>query len=631
MLKKGEISMATNNKKNYEKNKPENNRVSNVPSFDRNKKNSGPQTKVNGGVFKYVGDVTVGELAKKLNLNSSDIIKFLFMNKKAMVTINQTLSDDLIAEVCINYGYDFQKEEVVDKENFEDIKIEDDEKDLQERPPVVVVMGHVDHGKTTLIDTIRDSHVAEGEAGLITQQIGAYQKEIQGKKITFLDTPGHEAFTAMRARGAAITDIALIVVAADDGVMPQTVEAINHAKAAGVTIIVVINKIDKPTANVDRVKDELAQYDLIPEEWGGDTIFREISAKKKIGIDELLETILVVSELKELKANPHRYALGTVIEASLDKNEGPKATLLVQNGTLKVGDSVVVGNYYCKVRRMVNEYRQNVKQALPSTPVVVTGIEDVPTAGDSFMAFVDEKTAREISEARKLKARNKSLNKNNITSLDEIFNQIKEGELKNINIILKADLQGSVEAIKSSLEKIQVDGVKINVIHAAAGAITESDIVLASASNALVYGFNVRPDAKVRQKAAEEKVEIHLHSIIYALIEEIESAMKGLMKPIEKEVIIGQAEVRSIFKASKVGTIAGCYVTDGCLKRDCLIRLIRDGVVIYTGKISSLKRFKDDASVVKKDFECGLTIENYNDEKEYDIIEAYEIQLVERK
>lgn len=623
--------MATNNKKNYGKNKPENNRVSNVPSFDRNKKNSGPQTKVNGGVFKYVGDVTVGELAKKLNLNSSDIIKFLFMNKKAMVTINQTLSDDLIAEVCINYGYDFQKEEVVDKENFEDIKIEDDEKDLQERPPVVVVMGHVDHGKTTLIDTIRDSHVAEGEAGLITQQIGAYQKEIQGKKITFLDTPGHEAFTAMRARGAAITDIALIVVAADDGVMPQTVEAINHAKAAGVTIIVVINKIDKPTANVDRVKDELAQYDLIPEEWGGDTIFREISAKKKIGIDELLETILVVAELKELKANPHRYALGTVIEASLDKNEGPKATLLVQNGTLKVGDSVVVGNYYCKVRRMVNEYRQNVKQALPSTPVVVTGIEDVPTAGDSFMAFADEKTAREISEARKLKARNKSLNKNNITSLDEIFNQIKEGELKNINIILKADLQGSVEAIKSSLEKIQVDGVKINVIHAVAGAITESDIVLASASNALVYGFNVRPDAKVRQKAAEEKVEIHLHSIIYALIEEIESAMKGLMKPIEKEVVIGQAEVRSIFKASKVGTIAGCYVTDGCLKRDCLIRLIRDGVVIYTGKISSLKRFKDDASVVKKDFECGLTIENYNDEKEYDIIEAYEIQLVERK
>ncbi len=624
--------MAINNKKYpAKKGKNENNRVSNVPHFDKNKKSNTPQNKVKGGVFKYTGDVTVGELAKQLELNSSDIIKFLFMTKKAMVTINQTLSDDLIAEVCINYGFDFQKEEIVNKENFEDLKIVDDEKDLVERPPVVVVMGHVDHGKTTLIDTIRDSHVADGEAGLITQQIGAYQKEIQGKKITFLDTPGHEAFTAMRARGAAITDIALIVVAADDGVMPQTVEAINHAKAAGVTIIVVINKIDKPTANVDRVKDELAQYDLIPEEWGGDTIFKEVSAKKKIGIDELLETILVVAELKELKANPHRYALGSVIEASLDRNEGPKATLLVQNGTLKIGDSVVIGNYYCKVRRMVNEYRQNILSALPSTPVVVTGIEDVPTAGDSFMAFADEKTAREIADARKLKARNKSLNKSSAASLADLFNQIHEGEIKNINVVLRADLQGSVEAVKASLEKIQVEGVKVNVIHAAAGAITESDIVLAAASNALVYGFNVRPDAKVRQKAEEEHVEIHLHSIIYALIEEIENAMKGLMKPVEEEVVIGQAEVRSIFKASKVGTIAGCYVTDGCIKRDSMIRLIRDGVVIYTGKISSLKRFKDDASVVKKDFECGLTIENYNDEKEFDIIEAYEMQVVERK
>ena len=624
--------MAINNKKYPpKKGKNENNRVSNVPHFDKNKKSNTPQNKVKGGVFKYTGDVTVGELAKQLELNSSDIIKFLFMTKKAMVTINQTLSDDLIAEVCINYGFDFQKEEIVNKENFEDLKIVDDEKDLVERPPVVVVMGHVDHGKTTLIDTIRDSHVADGEAGLITQQIGAYQKEIQGKKITFLDTPGHEAFTAMRARGAAVTDIALIVVAADDGVMPQTVEAINHAKAAGVTIIVVINKIDKPTANVDRVKDELAQYDLIPEEWGGDTIFKEVSAKKKIGIDELLETILVVAELKELKANPHRYALGSVIEASLDRNEGPKATLLVQNGTLKIGDSVVIGNYYCKVRRMVNEYRQNILSALPSTPVVVTGIEDVPTAGDSFMAFADEKTAREIADARKLKARNKSLNKSSAASLADLFNQIHEGEIKNINVVLRADLQGSVEAVKASLEKIQIEGVKVNVIHAAAGAITESDIVLAAASNALVYGFNVRPDAKVRQKAEEEHVEIHLHSIIYALIEEIENAMKGLMKPVEEEVVIGQAEVRSIFKASKVGTIAGCYVTEGCIKRDSMIRLIRDGVVIYTGKISSLKRFKDDASVVKKDFECGLTIENYNDEKEFDIIEAYEMQVVERK
>ena len=619
-------------KKSGNKNKNnDNKRISNVPHYDKNKKINTSQTKVNGGVFKYTGDVTVGELAKQLNLNSSDIIKYLFINKKAMVTINQKLNDDLIAEVCINYGYDFQKEEIVSQENFEDIKIEDDPKDLCERPPVVVVMGHVDHGKTTLIDTIRDSHVAEGEAGLITQQIGAYQKEINDKKITFLDTPGHEAFTAMRARGAAITDIALIVVAADDGVMPQTVEAINHAKAAGVTIIVVINKIDKPTANVDRDKDELAQYDLIPEEWGGDTIFKEVSAKKKIGIDELLETILIVAELKELKANPNRYALGTVIEASLDKNEGPKATLLIQNGTLNVGDSVVIGNYYCKVRRMVNEHRQNLRSALPSTPVVVTGIEDVPTAGDHFMAFADEKTAREISNARKLKARNMSLNKSSAASLEDLYNQIHDGEIKNINIIVKADLQGSVEAIKSSLMKIQVEGIKINIIHAAAGAITESDVVLASASKGLIYGFNVRPDAKVRQKAAEEKVEIHLHSIIYAMIEEIQNAMKGLLKPIEKEVVIGQAEVRSIFKASKVGTIAGCYVTEGYLKRDCSIRLIRSGVVIYTGKISSLKRFKDDAARVNQDFECGLTIENYNDEKEYDIIEAYEIQLVERK
>ena len=623
--------MAANKKYSGKFNKNESTRVSNVPHFDKNKKGNVPQNKVNGGVFKYTGDVTVGELAKQLNLNSSDIIKFLFINKRAMVTINQNLSDDLIAEVCVNYGYDFQKEEVVDKEKFEDLVIVDDEKDLEERPPVVVIMGHVDHGKTTLIDTIRDSHVAAGEAGLITQQIGAYQKEIQGKKITFLDTPGHEAFTQMRARGAAVTDIALIVVAADDGVMPQTVEAINHAKAAGVTIIVVINKIDKPTANVDRVRDELAQYDLIPEEWGGETIFREISAKKKIGIDELLETILVVAELKELKANPHRYALGSVIEASLDKNEGPKATLLVQNGSLKVGDFVVIGNHFCKVRRMVNEYRQNLKLAIPSTPVVVTGIENVPTAGDSFMAFADEKTAREISEIRTLKARDKTLNKSAAASLVDLYNQISEGEIKNINIVLRADLQGSVEAVKASLEKIQVEGVRINVIHAAAGAITESDIVLASASKALVYGFNVRPDAKVRQKAEEEKVEIHLHSIIYALIEEIEDAMKGMMKPIEKEVVIGQAEVRSIFKASKIGTIAGCYVTEGYIKRDSMIRLIRDGVVVYTGKISSLKRFKDDASKVVKDFECGLTIENYNDEKEFDIIEAYEIQLVERK
>lgn len=605
-------------------------RASNVPTFDKNKKVPTNKSKVNGGVFKYTGDVTVGELAKQLNLNPTDIIRFLFLQKK-MVNINQTLSDDLIAEICVEYGYDFQKEEAVDKEDFENIVIHDDEKDLVERPPVVCVMGHVDHGKTTLIDAIRDSHVADKEAGLITQQIGAYQKEINGKKITFLDTPGHEAFTQMRARGAAVTDIALIVVAADDGVMPQTVEAINHAKAANVTIIVVINKIDKPTANIERVYDELAQYELIPEEWGGSTIFVKVSAKKKIGIDNLLETILVVAELKELKANPNRYALGSVIEASLDRNEGPKATLLIQNGTLKVGDSLVIGNYYCKVRRMVNEYRQNISTALPSTPVVVTGIENVPSAGDHFMAFSSEKEAREIADKRQLRERDKTLNKGPAASLDELFKQIQDGDIKNVNIILKADTTGSVEALKSSLNKIQVDGVKINIIHAQTGTITESDIALAAASKALIYGFNIRPNAAIRQKAQEEKVEIHLHDIIYALTEEIENAMKGMMKPVEQETILGQAEVRQIFTFSKVGTIAGCYVTEGSVKRGAQCRIIRNGVVIYTSKIKSLRREKDDASEVKKGFECGITIENYNDEKEEDIIEAFEVRLVERQ
>ena len=605
-------------------------RASNVPTFDKNKKVPTNKSKVNGGVFKYTGDVTVGELAKQLNLNPTDIIRFLFLQKK-MVNINQTLSDDLIAEICVEYGYDFQKEEAVDKEDFENIVIHDDEKDLVERPPVVCIMGHVDHGKTTLIDAIRDSHVADKEAGLITQQIGAYQKEINGKKITFLDTPGHEAFTQMRARGAAVTDIALIVVAADDGVMPQTVEAINHAKAANVTIIVVINKIDKPTANIERVYDELAQYELIPEEWGGSTIFVKVSAKKKIGIDNLLETILVVAELKELKANPNRYALGSVIEASLDRNEGPKATLLIQNGTLKVGDSLVIGNYYCKVRRMVNEYRQNISTALPSTPVVVTGIENVPSAGDHFMAFSSEKEAREIADKRQLRERDKTLNKGPAASLDELFKQIQDGDIKNVNIILKADTTGSVEALNSSLNKIQVDGVKINIIHAQTGTITESDIALAAASKALIYGFNIRPNAAIRQKAQEEKVEIHLHDIIYALTEEIENAMKGMMKPVEQETILGQAEVRQIFTFSKVGTIAGCYVTEGSVKRGAQCRIIRNGVVIYTSKIKSLRREKDDASEVKKGFECGITIENYNDEKEEDIIEAFEVRLVERQ
>ena len=617
--------MAYNNKNNKG-----NSRLSNGPKYDPNHKRGTPTNNVKGGVFVYTGSITVSELAKQLNQSVSDILKYLFLNKKIMATLNTTLDDEIIGELCLNYGFDFKKEKLIEEENFEQLEIVDDPKDLEERPPVVVIMGHVDHGKTTLIDTIRNSHIADGEAGAITQAIGAYQKEIQGKKITFLDTPGHEAFTAMRARGASVTDIAIIVVAADDGVMPQTKEAIDHARAANVSIICAINKIDKPTANVEKVKEECMQFGLIPEEYGGDVIFKEISAKKNIGIDDLLETILVVAELKELKANPKRYAMGTVIEAQLDKNEGAKATLLVQNGTLKTGDSVVIGNTYCRVRKMVNEYRKVLKVAGPATPVVVTGIEGVPQAGDRFMAYEDEKIARNIASKRALKTRNEEMQKTSAMTLNDLYDQIHNGEVKNINLIIRADVQGSVEAIKSSLEKIDIEGIKINIIRATAGSITQSDVLLASASNAIIYGFNVRPDAAVRQKAEEEKVEIRLHSIIYALIEELEEAMKGLQKPIEQEVVLGSAEIRSLFKASKVGTIAGAYVVSGVLKREAGIRLIRDGIVIYTGKLGSLKRFKDDVSKVAMGFECGFTIENFNDIKEGDIVEAYEIVEVAR-
>ena len=617
--------------KNYKPNKSNTNtRVSNGPKYDPNRKKGTPQNKVNGGVFVYTGSITVSELSKQLGLNASDIIKYLFLNKKMMVTINSQLDDEVIGELCLNYGYDFKKEKVVEEENFEELEIIDNEEDLEERPPVVVVMGHVDHGKTTLIDTIRNSNIAGGEAGAITQAIGAYQKEVLGKKITFLDTPGHEAFTQMRARGAKMTDIAIIVVAADDGVMPQTKEAIDHAKAAGVNIIVAINKIDKPAANIEKVTQELIENGLIPEEYGGKHIFKQVSAKKNIGVQELLETVLVVAELAELKANPKRYALGTVVEASLDKNEGAKATILVQNGTLNTGDSVVIGNAYCKVRKMVNEYKKILKTAGPSTPVVVTGLDEVPQAGDNFMAYADERIAKEIAYKRKLNAKNKEMKQTSAMSLDDLYGQIKEGEVTNVNIILKADVQGSVEACKGSLEKLSNDEVKINIIRATAGAITLSDVLLASASNAIIYGFNVRPDAAVRAKAAEEKVDIRLHNIIYALIEELEEAMKGMLKPIEKEVVIGQAEVRQIFKASKIGTIAGSYVLEGELKRDCKVRLLRNGIVIYTGKLGSLRRFKDDVAKVATGYECAFTIENFNDIKEGDIAEAYEIQQVAR-
>ena len=599
-----------------------NERESNIPTKKVNKANL---NKVNNGVFVFTKSLTVGELAKQLNVNASDIIKKLFMQKK-LVTINQYLDDDTIGELCLEYGYDFKKEEIVDVEDFEKAQIEDKEEDLVERPPVVTIMGHVDHGKTTLIDAIRNSNLVASEVGGISQEIGAYQKTYSGKKITFIDTPGHEAFSAMRSRGASVTDIVVLVVASDDGVMPQTLEAIDHAKAAKVPIIVAINKIDVPGSNPDKVMQELMQHDVIAEEYGGDVLCCKISAKKKIGINELLETICLQAEMLQLKANPKRYAIGTVLEAELDKGEGPKATLLVQNGTLYSGDYVVVGTTFGKVRRMTNEHKQIMKECGPGTPCSVIGLAEVPLAGDHFMAFPNEKQARDIAEKRKLKKVEKERSQNaGVNSLDDLYNKISEGQLVQINIVLKTDSTGSAEAVKGSLEKLNNNQVKVNVIRAAAGAITESDILLASASNAIIYGFNVRPTAAIRKKAEEEHVEIRLHRIIYALIEEMQDAIKGKMKKEEVEKVTGQAEVRNVFKISKVGEIAGCMVTDGFIKRDSKCRVLRDGTIVYEGKIESLKRFKDDAKEVKQGFECGIKIENFNDVHEGDVIEGFEM------
>ena len=602
------------------------NRVANVPAGNTPRK--GENAKVNKGVFVYTKCMSVGELAKQLEINSSDIIKYLFMNGK-VITINQTLDDEAIGTVCLQFGFDFRKDKEVSEENFEELEIVDDPKDLKPRPPVVTIMGHVDHGKTTLIDAIRSSHVVETEVGGISQAIGAYQKEIKGQKITFIDTPGHEAFTAMRSRGASITDIVVLVVAADDGVMPQTVEAINHARAAKVPIIVAINKIDKPGADAKRVRNELVAYDIIPEDYGGNNIFVEISAKKGIGIDDLLENILLVAEMQELKANPRRYALGTVIEANLDKGEGPKATLLVQNGTLNFQDYVVLGSAYGKIRRMTNEYKKILKAAGPSTPVSIIGLSEVPNAGDSFMAFPSEKQARDIASKRRLAKESEGRGGSSAASLDDLYNRIHEGEVENINVIIKADTTGSAEAIKGALEKLETEGVKVNIVASTAGAITESDILLASASHAIVYGFNVRPNALVKAKADEESVEIRLHRIIYALIEEMEAAMRGKLKVQMVEKITGAAEVRVIYKASKLGTIAGSYVTNGTLKHGQSVRLIRDGVVVYEGKIASMKRYKDDIKEAREGYECGIVLDGFNDEKEQDIVEGYE--MVEKK
>ena len=582
------------------------------------------KSKVNGGVFVYTGAISTNELSKSLNVPVGDIVKFLFLQGK-MITINTILDDELIGLICLEFGYDFQKKHIVEAENFEEVEIHDDPSKLKGRPPVVTIMGHVDHGKTTLIDAIRNSNLVAGEVGGISQEIGAYQKEINGHKITFIDTPGHEAFTQMRSRGASVTDIVVLVVAADDGVMPQTIEAIDHAKSANVPIIVAINKMDKAGADPDRVKNELMQHDIIAEEYGGDVICVEISAKKKTNIDSLLETILLVAEMRELKANPERYALGTVLEAKLDRNEGPKATLLIQNGTLKEGDYLVVGTSYGKARRMTNEFKKVLQVATPSTPVSVIGLAEVPEAGDRFMAFAEESEARSIALKRKQLKEAREKSKSSAASLEDLFKMAEMGDVQTINVIIKADSTGSAEAVKSSLEKLNNDHVKINVIRATSGAITESDVLLASAGHAIIYGFNVRPDAKTRAKALEEKVEIRLHNIIYALIEEIEAAMKGMLKKEMVEKVTGQAEIRKLFKVSKLGTIAGCMVTDGVIKNNSAVRIIREGVVIFEGKLASLQREKDQVKEVKSGYECGMLVENYNDIKEGDIIEGFEM------
>ncbi|AOV08232.1 translation initiation factor IF-2 [Sporosarcina ureilytica] len=585
----------------------------------------------------FYESLSVGELAQKLGREPSEILKKLLM-LGVMATINQELDKDTIELLCSDYGVEVEEEIRVDVTDlevyFEETEgLEEEqpsEENMVERPPVITIMGHVDHGKTTLLDSIRNTKVTQGEAGGITQHIGAYQIEHEGKKLTFLDTPGHAAFTTMRARGASITDITILVVAADDGVMPQTVEAISHAQAAEVPIIVAVNKIDKPTANPDRVMQELTEHGLVAEDWGGDTIFVPVSALTGDGIDSLLEMVQLVAEVAELEADPTIRARGTVIEAELDRGRGSVATLLVQNGTLNVGDPIVVGNTYGRVRAMINDLGRRVQKADPSMPVEITGLNDVPQAGDRFVVFEDEKTARQIGESRAGDAIQEQRDVKTRVTLDNLFDQMKQGEMKELNLIVKADVQGTVEAMAASLMKIDVEGVNVKIIHTGAGAINESDISLAAASNAIVIGFNVRPDVNARRAAEAEGVEIRSHRVIYQVIEEIESAMKGLLDPEFEEKIIGQAEVRETFHVSKIGTIAGSYVTEGKISRDSGVRVIRDSIVIFEGELDALKRFKDDAREVTRGYECGITIKNYNDIKEGDVIEAFIMEEIKR-
>lgn len=576
----------------------------------------------------YKENMTVSQLATALGVGVGEIIKKL-MTLGIMMNLNAVI-DYETAEIIVNdYKKELKKEETTKESNFEELEIIDTKEELTERPAVVTIMGHVDHGKTTLLDTIRKTNVVSGEAGGITQAIGAYQIQYNDKKITFIDTPGHAAFTEMRARGASVTDIVIIIVAADDGVMPQTKEAIDHAKAANVPIIVAVNKMDKPSANPERVLTEMAEYGIMPESWGGDVMFVNISAKTGMGIDDLLERIILISELQELKANPNRYASGTVIESKLDKNSGVISTLLIQNGTLRLGDAIVVGNYAGKIRTLKNDRNESLVEAGPSTPVSITGLSESPSAGDKFMVFENEKKAKSIANERLVKYKESNTQISHSVSLDDLFNRINEGA-NEINIILKADVKGSEEAVKNSLQKLDVEGIKINIIRSGIGTINESDIVLASASDALIIGFNIRPDNKTMDYAKERNVDIRLYNIIYKLVEEMEQAMKGKLEPVFEEKVLGQAEVRKLFKFSKVGTIAGCMVTSGIMKRDAKARVIRDGIIIYDGSINTIAREKDQVKEVKNGIECGITIENYNDIKERDLIEAYEIVEVER-
>lgn len=624
-VNKKKKSKSTTSVKNNKKNDFLKKRKEMYKHKDKLKSNT---VELDDSVVLYKEGMTVSEFSTALGLSVGEVIKKL-MSLGMMMNLNQVIDFDTALIISGDVGRTLKKEETTNEVNFEELEIEDEAKDLINRPPVVTIMGHVDHGKTTLLDTIRKTNVVSGEAGGITQAIGAYQITYQGKPITFIDTPGHAAFTEMRARGASVTDIVIIIVAADDGVMPQTKEAIDHAKAAKVPIIVAVNKMDKPQANPERVITEMAEAGIISEAWGGDTMFVNISAKTGMGIDDLLDRILLISELAELKANPNRYASGTVIESKIDKSLGVVSTILIQNGTLRLGDAIVVGNYAGKVRTLKNDLNESLVSAGPSTPVTITGLSESPSAGDKFMVFENERKAKSIANERLLKMKEQGNQATQAVSLDDLFNRISEGE-KEINIVLKTDVKGSEEAVKNSLLKLNVEGIHINIIRSGIGAISPSDIVLASASQAIIIGFNIRPDNKTIEYAKERNVDIRLYNIIYKLMEEMEAAMKGKLDPIYEEKILGSAEVRKLFKFSKVGTIAGTMVTDGTMKRDAKARIIRDGVVIYDGAINTIAREKDQVTSVNHGIECGITIENFNDIKVGDIIEAYEIVEIER-